>query len=188
MDRQLKIVGVCGSLRKDSVNKKLLDLVKILTPDNVEYEYADYSDVPVFSEDIEKPVPESVKRLKNQIESADIILFATPQYNGSFSGALKNAIDWMTRPAGDNSLGGKVAGVIGGTPGQSGTIQAQLHLREVLSHLGVQVPAQPRVMVSGIYDMLDENAHLHLPDVEADHYKKLLDELYTQVEAKIVRV
>ncbi|MDQ0352070.1 chromate reductase [Alkalibacillus filiformis] len=186
MDRQLKIVGVSGSLRQDSVNKKLLDLVKTMLPENVEYEYADYSNVPVFNEDIEKPVPESVQKLKDQIEGADIVLFATPQYNGSYSGPLKNAIDWMTRPAGDNSIGGKVAGVIGGTPGQSGTIQAQLHLREVLSHLGVQVPAQPRVMISGIYDMLDDNGNLHLPEVEVENYKKLLDALFVQVEAKLV--
>ncbi|MET3684145.1 chromate reductase [Alkalibacillus flavidus] len=184
MERPLKIAGVCGSLRQDSVNKKLLDLAKTMLPDNVEYEYVDYSDVPVFNEDIEQPVPESVQRIKNQVESADIILFATPQYNGSYPGNLKNAIDWMTRPGGDNSIFGKVAGIVGATPGQSGTMQAQLHLREVLSHLGIQVPAQPRVMVSGAYDMLDEEGNFLLPEVESNNYRKLLDELYKLAEVK----
>ncbi|WP_188207499.1 NADPH-dependent FMN reductase [Alkalibacillus aidingensis] len=177
MSRNLKLVGISGSLREDSVNKKLLDVCQSLLPDNVEYEYADYTDVPVFNQDKENPLPESVARFKKQVESADMLLIATPQYNGSFPGVLKNAIDWLTRPEGDNSLSGKVAGVVGATPGQSGTIQAQLHLREVLGHMGIQVPAHPRIMVSGAYDLVDDQGKLNLPERDAKSYEKMLQEL-----------
>lgn len=184
MERNLKVVGICGSLREDSSNKRLLDLAKTMLPDYVEYESLEYQDVPVFSQDIEKPVPEPVQRIKDQVESADVLLIATPQYNGSFPGNLKNAIDWMTRPGGHNSIYGKIAGIVGCTPGQSGTMQAQLHLREVLSHLGIQVPAKPRVMISGVLDLIDEDGNLQLPEVEVNNYQKMLNEVFKLAQIK----
>ncbi|TFB22918.1 NADPH-dependent oxidoreductase [Filobacillus milosensis] len=154
MDQKLKVVGINGSHRKDSVNKKLLDFVAEQLPSDIEYEYADYSEVPLFNQDQESPLPDSVKKFKDQVESADIVLFSTPEYNGSMPGVLKNAIDWLSRPGGQSSLAGKVAGVMGASPGQGGTIKAQLHLREVLSHMNVDVPGQPRVMCNYVGEKL----------------------------------
>ncbi|WP_027963613.1 NADPH-dependent FMN reductase [Halalkalibacillus halophilus] len=177
MSKSIKIIGISGSLREDSVNKKLLERAEDFLPENASFEYVDYKQVPVFNEDEENPLPEVVANFKEKVESADIVLFATPQYNGSFPGVLKNGIDWLTRPGGNNSISGKVAGIVGATPGNSGTIQAQLHLREVLSHLNVHVPPQPRVLVSSAGDLFDEHDNLVLPEAEVNRYEKLISKL-----------
>ncbi|WP_162297947.1 NADPH-dependent FMN reductase [Halalkalibacillus sediminis] len=164
MSRKLKVVGISGSLREDSFNRKLLELAASKLPEEVEYEYADYSDVPLFNQDTENPMPKSVMDFKATVDSADILLFSTPQYNGSIPGVLKNGIDWLTRPYGENSLSGKVAGVIGATPGGTGTINAQDHLREILSFINVLVPPHPRVFVSEVHNKVDEQGDLQLGD------------------------
>ncbi|WP_277673946.1 NADPH-dependent FMN reductase [Piscibacillus halophilus] len=178
----IKVVGISGSHRKDSLNKKLLDFVAEQLPQEVEYEYADFSNVPLFNQDQEEPIPESVKVFKGKVESADIVLFATPEYNGSISGVLKNGIDWLSRPAGQNSLTGKVAGVMGAASGQGGTLKAQLHLREILSHMNVDVPGQPRVMCNFAGEKMKE-ARLVLEGKELESVENLIKRLIKMANA-----
>lgn len=178
----LKIVGISGSHRQDSINKKLLDFVSEQIPSHVEYEYVDYSDVPLFNQDEEEPVPESVKVFKEKVESADILLFSTPEYNGSIPGVLKNGIDWLSRPAGQSSLKGKVAGVMGAAPGQGGTLKAQLHLREILSHMDVDVPGQPRLMCSFAGDKM-KDGRFNLEGKELETTQNLIKRLIEMAEA-----
>ncbi|GEL77794.1 NADPH-dependent FMN reductase [Tenuibacillus multivorans] len=183
MGQTLKVVGISGSLRKDSVNKKLLDFVATQFPNEVEYKYVDYSEVPLFNQDTEMPIPIGVKAFKEQVETADIVIFATPEYNGSIPGVLKNGIDWLTRPTGHNSLTGKVAGIIGASPGQGGTIKAQLHLREILSHVNMDVPGQPRVMCNYIKDKLTEDGDIQLEGKELENVQKLNKRLIEMAKA-----
>ena len=180
----MKVLGISGSLRKDSYNTKLLKLVGASLPEGVTFELANYRGVPLFNQELEKDVPASVLAFKRQIESADVIVFATPNYNGSIPGVLKNAIDWASRPALDmkNSFNGKVGMVIGGTPGMSGTLTAQLHLREIMANLNVLFVSQPRVLVSGINQMIDENGALVLDERNDELLKTLIEKTLTLVK------
>ncbi len=174
----MKVLGISGSLRKDSVNTKLLKIVGANLPEGVEFELANYRGVPLFNQELEKDVPASVLAFKRQIESADVLVFATPNYNGSIPGVLKNAIDWASRPALDmkNSFNGKIGMVIGGSPGISGTLVAQLHLREILANLNVLFVSQPRVLVGNIHQLIDENGTLALDERNDTLLKTLIEE------------
>ncbi|RPF53297.1 NADPH-dependent FMN reductase [Aquisalibacillus elongatus] len=176
MDNKLKLIGLSGSHRKDSINKKLLDAVVQELPSDVTYEYVDYSNVPVFNQDHEEPLPSSVEDFKEKVESADIILIATPEYNGSIPGVLKNGIDWLSRPAGQSSLKGKVAGIVGASPGRGGTLKSQLHLRESLSHMDVEVPNQPRLMLSFVDEKI-QDGRLILNEQKRDVVQNLIKRL-----------
>ncbi|MCF8565061.1 NAD(P)H-dependent oxidoreductase [Alicyclobacillus tolerans] len=160
MSESLKIVGIAGSLRKQSYNRQLLKIAGELLPKEVEFVIADISAIPLFNEDLENDLPGPVVDLKQTVQSADAVLFATPEYNGSISGVLKNVIDWLTRPRGQSSVSGKPAGIIGGTTGMFGAVNAQMHLRHILSLLNMYVIPQPLVLVSQIQNKLDAQGHL----------------------------
>lgn len=165
---QIKLVGLVGSLRKDSYNRKLLNLVKTLLPEGVTLEEVDYSEVPLFNEDHEWPTPASVSKVRDQILEADGILFITPEYNQSLSGVLKNVIDWVSRPANKDGLrvlAGKRAFVMGATMGISGTITAQEHLRSILAFMGVNVLSQPRATISSVHTKVNEDGSLNLDPI-----------------------
>jgi chromate reductase len=146
---EIKALAICGSLRKDSYNKKLLEnAIKIAKDLGVDASEIDLKklDLPIYDGDIEaKGLPKSVQELKKAIEACDLLLIASPEYNNSISGALKNAIDWASR--GKNSFDGKVAAIFGASIGQFGTVRGQLHLRQILAYLNVLIVAQPQVYV-----------------------------------------
>ncbi len=147
--KSMKIVGFAGSLRKDSFNKALINTAKELAPENVEFEVLDLSGIPLYNQDEEKEMPMSVKEFKRKIKGADAILISTPEYNRSVPGVLKNAIDWASRPHGDNSFDDKPAGLIGATDGRVvGTIVAQSHMRSILSFLNVHLLGKPQLFVT----------------------------------------
>lgn len=172
MTKPLHIVGINGSLRKNSFNKQLLDLASAQLPEGVAYTFADYSDLPLFNEDLENPTPESVLRFKQQIELADGLIFTAPNYNNSIPGVLKNAIDWASR--GGNSFNGKVAAIVGTTPSLTGTITAQEDLRAILNFVNVTVVGQPRVLVSAVHTKLDEAGKLKLDQGGQEILEKLV--------------
>lgn len=165
----MKIVGIVGSLRKDSYNRKLLHLVNDYLGDEVELVDLDYTDVPVFNEDIEFPTPESVVRIRQAVKEADGVFFFVPEYNQGISGALKNVIDWLSRPVSfetmEKVLVRKPASMMGATLGVGGTITAQENLRSYLSFMNVSVMAQPRVTISTVHTKTDENGNLNLDPV-----------------------
>src|SRR5690625_14951 len=135
-----KKIGVfVGSLRKDSINRKLARALVKEAPEGFEFEDIPIDQVPHFNQDLESNLPESVVALKRQIESMDGYIFVTPEYNRSFPGVLSNAIDWASRPYGQNSFAGKPAMVAGASIGSISSAMAQQHLRNSLVFVDVYV-------------------------------------------------
>jgi chromate reductase, NAD(P)H dehydrogenase (quinone) len=160
MSKSLTIVGIVGSLRKESFNKQLLKAAGKLLPNDVQFTIADISSVPLYNQDLEDDFPETVINLKRTVEAADALIFSTPEYNGSIPGVLKNVIDWLSRPSGHSSLNGKPVGIIGGTPGMFGAVHAQMHLRQILSLMNMHVIPQPLVLVGQIQNKFDAEGRL----------------------------
>ncbi len=152
MGDKTRILGVAGSLRKDSYNRALLGAIAGIAPDGIEVEIYELNNIPLYNQDIDTPesMPESVRDFKRRIKEADAILFVTPEYNRSIPGVLKNAIDWASRPYNDNSFDDKPVATIGATDGMLGTAVVQYHLREVFSFLNAHPMERPQLFISGI--------------------------------------
>ncbi len=136
----MKILGLSGSLRRDSHNTRLLLGAGGLLPDGTELElFEELRSIPPYNEDDEHPTPPAVEALKRAIAGADAILVATPEYNGSIPGVLKNALDWVSRPVASSPLKGKPAAVIGASTGLFGAVWAQAETRKVLTTIGARV-------------------------------------------------
>lgn len=138
---------IVGSLRKDSFNRKLASALALLAPTDFSFSQIEIGDLPLYNQDHDGAQADSVKRLKADISAASGLLFVTPEYNRSFPGVLKNAIDHASRPYGQNAWKGKPAGVIGVSVGAIGTAMAQQHLRNVLAYLDVPTLGQPEAFV-----------------------------------------
>jgi chromate reductase len=136
-----RILGISGSLRRDSHNTSLLRAAAEAAGPDVELElYDGLKEIPPYDEDDDvHPRPPSVARLNEAITSADAVLFSTPEYNSSIPGQLKNAIDWVSRPVATNALRNKPVAVVGASTGGFGAVWAQAELRKVLSALGARV-------------------------------------------------
>jgi chromate reductase, NAD(P)H dehydrogenase (quinone) len=136
----MKVLGIVGSLRRDSYNAQLLRAAEQLLPDGVELvEFSQLASIPAYDEDLEGTLNASVSALKHAIAEADAVLFATPEYNGSVPGFLKNALDWVSRPIEHNALRNKPVAVIGTSTGMFGAVWAQAELRRVLGLIGARV-------------------------------------------------
>ena len=137
----MRILGVSGSLRADSYNTALLRAAQAATAgEGVEIElWEGLADLPAYDQDLEDDVPAAVRRLREEWAAADAILFATPEFNGSVPGALKNAIDWASRPRGEAPLLNQVVAVVGTSTGQFGALWAQQDLRRILGIAGARV-------------------------------------------------
>jgi chromate reductase len=136
----MRVLGISGSLRRDSHNTELLRAAATLLPSGTEFEIFDgLQDIPPFDEDLEADAPESVEKLRRAIGDADAILFATPEYNHSIPGLLKNGLDWVSRPMDSNTLRNKPVAVMGASTGMFGAVWAQAELRKVLAAIGARV-------------------------------------------------
>jgi chromate reductase len=154
----MKILGVSGSTRTESLNTALLREAAKFAPSGVELELWDgLADLPIYDQDLEGDVPDSVRRLREDWSSADAILFATPEYNGSVPGGLKNAVDWASRPKGEAPLLNRTVAVVGASQGQFGALWAQQDLRRILGIAGARVVGEP-VPVSKAHEGFDEAA------------------------------
>jgi chromate reductase len=158
--KKIKILGIVGSLRKDSFNHFALKAAQEVIPDNAELELVELHGIPVFNQDDEIEMPISVLEFKQKILLADAVLFATPEYNYSVPGCLKNAIDWASRPYGTSAWLGKPAAILGASIGNLGTARAQYHLRQVLVALDMTVLNQPEVMISNAAKIFQQNGKL----------------------------
>ncbi len=147
MDKRISILGFAGSLRKGSFNKALLRAALEEVPKDASLEIFDLEGIPPFNQDHEQNPPEKVREFKHKIRSADAILMATPEYNYSVSGVLKNAIDWASRPYGDNAFEGKPVGIMSASIGMLGGSRAQYHLRQSFIFLDMKPLNRPEVMV-----------------------------------------
>src|SRR5208283_620433 len=160
MNTPLTILGIAGSLRKTSYNRAALRAAQELVPPGVRLEIFDLEGIPPFNQDEEGPPPERVGQFKQRIRAADAILMVTPEYNYSIPGVLKNAIDWASRPYGDNSWEGKPVAVMGASAGAQGTSRAQYHLRQVFVFLNMHAVNKPEVMISSAAERFDEQGNL----------------------------
>jgi chromate reductase len=160
LKNKLKILGFAGSLRAGSYNKALLRAAIDLLPEDVTLEIFDLVNIPPFNQDIEMDMPSKVKEFKSKIREADAILIATPEYNYSVPGVLKNAIDWASRPYGDNSFDGKPVALMSASPGMLGGVRAQYHLRQSFVYLNMHPVNGPDVIVNFAQQKFDSNGNL----------------------------
>ncbi|MEM2998555.1 MAG: NAD(P)H-dependent oxidoreductase [Thermoproteota archaeon] len=158
---QIVVLGFAGSLRKGSYNRALLRVAVELMPKNAKLEIFDIDGIPPFNQDLENDMPIKVKEFKENIKRADAILIATPEYNYSFPGVLKNAIDWASRPPGDNSFEGKPVAIMSASIGTLGGARAQYQLRQVLISLNMHPINRPEVMVPLAGEKFDEKGRLN---------------------------
>ena len=142
----MQIAVIVGSLRKASLNRHLAERLEALLPSGVTFKYVSV-DLPLFNQDIENNAPQSVKDAKAIVDESDGVLIVTPEYNRSLSGVLKNAIDWLSRPYGQNSWKGKPVASAGVSGGSLGTAPAQQHLRSIMVYLEAIIMGQPEMYV-----------------------------------------
>ena len=176
MDRQVNILGFAGSLRKDSYNKALLRAATKLVPTGAKIELFDLEGIPPFNQDLEQSMPDKVKEFKAKIRAADAILIATPEYNYSIPGVLKNAIDWASRPHGDNPFEGKPVAIMSASTGMLGGARAQYHLRQVFVFLDMHPINRPEVFVTFAPSKFDEKGAL-TDETAKELIRKLLENL-----------
>lgn len=138
---------VVGSLSGRSINRKLTDALVSMAPNGLEFAEIPIGDLPMYNYDADDDYPPAAVTLKAAIRNSDALLFATPEYNRSIPGALKNALDWGSRPYGDNAWGGRPGGIIGASVGETGTSMAQQHLRNILAYLDVPAMTQPEAFI-----------------------------------------
>jgi chromate reductase, NAD(P)H dehydrogenase (quinone) len=160
LSKALSILGITGSLRRDSYNRAALRAAQQLVPDGPKLEIFELDGIPGFNQDEERQPPAKITELKTRVRAADAILFATPEYNYSIPGVLKNAIDWASRPYGDSAWNGKPVAVLGASIGVLGTARAQYHLRQVFVFLNMYPLNQPEVMIANATERFDADGNL----------------------------
>jgi chromate reductase len=172
----MKILGIGGTLRKGSFSKGLLLAAQQLAPEGVVIDITEIGDFPLYNPDI--PIPDVVQRFKGQIKEADGILFSTAEYNYSIPGSLKNAIDWASRPYGDNSFEDKPGAIMSESIGNISGSRAVYHLRQVGHYLNMHLLNRPEVMVPSAKDKFDQDGNL-----TDEHTKEKIKELLAALVA-----
>lgn len=179
MTTTVKILGIAGSLREKSHNKALLRAAGTLLPEGASLETFDLAPIPPYNDDLlTHGFPEPVKTLRDKISAADALLFATPEYNYSLPGVLKNAIDWASRPPRPIPFNDKPIAIMGASGGASGTLRAQYHLRQVAVFLDMHPINKPEVFIRFANEKIDQNGNV--TDQETlNQIKALLEALAT---------
>jgi chromate reductase, NAD(P)H dehydrogenase (quinone) len=182
----MRVLGISGSLRRDSLNSALLRAAAERLPAGAELvTFERLAEIPPFSEDAEAaPAPDPVRELREAIRSADAVLIATPEYNHSLPGQLKNALDWASRPAGQSALNGKPAAVVGASTGMFGAVWAQAELRKVLGAMGGRV-IEAELPVGHAKELLI-NDRLQLSPDQSEQLEEILAELVSASERELV--
>ena len=177
------VAVIVGSLRRDSINRKLAKALAKLGQSKFRFNFIEIGDLPIYNEDLWQDPPASVLRMKSEVDAADAVLFVTPEYNRSITPALKNAIDWGTRPWGKNSWAGKPASIVGTSPGAVGTAGAQTHLRSIAVILDVILMGQPEVYFVNKPGLIDDN-----DDITDDTTREFLEGYLARFEGWIDQV
>ena len=175
----LKILGIAGSLRKASYNRGALRAAQQLCPEGAKIEIFELDGIPPFNQDEERNPPSKVGEFKQRIRSADAILFVTPEYNYGLPGVLKNAIDWASRPYGDNAWNGKPCALMSAAMSMGGGIRAQYQLRQSFVFLNMDAVVQPEVAINNVGERFDEQSNL-----KDETSKKLIAQLLQSLAAK----
>lgn len=162
----ISVLAMCGSLRRDSLNRRLMLNALDLAPANVEFRVAEIGALPLYNADIQDAgFPQAAISLDQQLRASDAVLIVTPEYNYSIPAPLKNAIDWLSRfdPQGFDN---KPVALMGASPGRLGTSRCQYHLRQVMVCLNARVLNRPEIMVSGAHLVFDEQGKITTPALE----------------------
>ncbi|MDR1984160.1 MAG: NAD(P)H-dependent oxidoreductase [Prevotellaceae bacterium] len=177
MQKEIKIVGICGSLRKDSYNMKILKSVGNLLPDNLEINIAEIAELPMYNEDLDIPdnLPQAVVEFVNILKNADGFVIISPEYNYAVPSVLKNALDWASRSK-DLPLSGKPVSIMGATPGMSGTARMQVQLQSLCVMLNMQPIAKPDVLINAVHTKFDANGNF-IDEQGKQHIIKNLENL-----------
>jgi chromate reductase, NAD(P)H dehydrogenase (quinone) len=181
MNSGTRILGISGSLRQKSYNTAVLRAVVDLAPEGVTIETFELAGIPAFNQDEERNPPAKVVELKRRVREADGIIFVTPEYNYSVPGVLKNAIDWGSRPYGDNAWDGKPAAIMGASLGAIGTARAQYHLRQICVFLNVFPVNRPEVMIGNAAQRFDTKGNLTDETTKA-YIRQLLENLVELIQ------
>jgi chromate reductase, NAD(P)H dehydrogenase (quinone) len=161
MATPIKIAGISGSLRKDSYNTKLIRAAGEMAPEGVQVQLITLHDIPLFNTDVEaQGWPQPVVKLRAELNDADAVLFATPEYNYSVPGLLKNAIDWLSRPEGSAPVNGKPVAIIGASTSLIGTARAQSHLRQIAFYNAMPLLPSAEFVMGRAADKFDAEGHL----------------------------
>jgi chromate reductase len=176
MDKPIIILGIAGSLRRQSYNRSALRAAQALVPEGATLEIFELDGIPGFNQDDEQNPPPQVVELKKRVQDADALLFVTPEYNYSIPGVLKNAIDWASRPYGASAWNGKPAAIMGASVGNIGTARAQYHLRQIFVFLNIHPINQPECMIGNAADRFDADGNL-TDEATKEHIRKLLQSL-----------
>ena len=182
MADQLKILGIAGSLRKASYNRGALRAAQQLCPEGAKIEVFELDGIPPFNQDEENNPPQRVIEFKQKIRSADAILFVTPEYNYGLPGVLKNAIDWASRPYGDNAWNGKPCALMSAAMSMGGGIRAQYQLRQSFVFLNMDAVVQPEVAINNVGERFDAQSNL-----KDETSRKLIAQLLQNLVQKVRR-
>jgi chromate reductase, NAD(P)H dehydrogenase (quinone) len=177
----MRVIGLSGSLRRESLNSALLGAAASRLPPEVELiPFTRLADLPPYDEDVESAggEPEAVAELREAARSADAVLIATPEYNRSIPGQLKNALDWLSRPAGESAVRGKPSAVIGASSGMFGGVWGQAEARKVLAAMGARVLERDLPVAQA--DKLLAGGRLELPVEILERLDVLLSELVAE--------
>lgn len=180
-EEPVRVLGVAGSLRRRSYNRALIGAARGLAPEGMEIDAFDLREIPPYDADVERSGdPRAVRDLKAAIADADALLIATPEYQHSIPGLLKNALDWASRPPRSSVLRRKPAAVMGATPGRTATARAQADLKKVLAYNDMHVLHSPGVLIANAASLFDEA--LELTDAATrDRIESLLEQLGARV-------
>lgn len=164
----MRVLGLSGSLRRDSRNRALLRAAAAALPPGADLvEWDRIAELPAYDEDLDAaPVPEPVRALREAVAAADAVLIATPEYNASLPGGLKNALDWVSRPFATNPLRGKPAAAVGASSGLFGAVWAQAEARKVLKTIGADV-LERELPVGQAHEAFDASGRLRDPRLQA---------------------
>jgi chromate reductase len=178
----MRVLGISGSLRRDSLNSALLRVAAERLPAGAEWsEFERLREIPPYDADAEAvAIPDSVRELREAMRAADAVLIATPEYNHSIPGVLKNALDWASRPAGESALNGKPAAAIGASTGMFGAVWAQAETRKVLGALGGRVIETELPVARADKQLVD--GHLELDPQQSEQLEEILAELVSAAE------
>src|SRR5437879_6416759 len=180
----MKVLAISGSLRSGSYNTQLLRAAEELLPPEVDFVlYEDLKAVPPYDEDDDvQPAPPAVAALRGAVAEADAVLIATPEYNSSVPGVLKNALDWVSRPIATNTLRNKPVAVVGASTGAFGAVWAQAELRKVLAAIGARV-VDGEVVVGHAPTRFAEDGRLEDEQLE-EQLQETIDALLAEAEAR----
>lgn len=182
--KRLKVLGIVGSLRANSFNGALLNATKNFFPDRVEFETFDISEIPHYNQDVEDSgIPEIVSEFKQKVLDADAIILASPEYNGSVSGVLKDALDWASRPYGESSISGKPVALLTAVSGRNGGQAVLNHLTLIIDYLDARLIGAP-VLVQQAPGIFDDQSNIS--DPETFHkIEKLTAQIVEELSIKV---